>query len=109
MNVPESKETVSSKKKEDDEKFCCDKLEFDTDDFVECWRAGKVDETKEDYCRPLVVKMIDEQTVNDFTRNGRGMQTDSGYWINKDLCAADRRANFLARQERKKRLARSED
>ena len=41
-------------------------------------------------------------TVNQWTRNGKGLQTESGHWINNDLCSADRRANFLTREERRK-------
>ena len=72
--------------------------------FENCWRAGKIDESKPGFCRPLIVQMTDIDAVNEWTRDGKGLQLDSGYWVNKDLCMADRRANFLARQERRKRL-----
>ena len=43
-------------------------------------------------------------TLAEKTRNGKGLQTESGHWINNDLCSADRRANFLACEEKRKRL-----
>ena len=38
--------------------------------------------------------MIDDGAVGEWTRNGKGLKTYIGHWINKDLCAADRGANF---------------
>ena len=105
LNVPERpKESSSEQKKKEDSDFCKNELGMESSDFESCWRAGKIDESKPDYCRPLVIQMIDAETVTEWTRDGKGLQTDSGHWINKDLCSADRRANFLARQERRKRL-----
>ena len=43
--------------------------------------------------------MSDEENTNDWTKNGRGNKTQSGFWINWDLCDADRKANFVARQK----------
>ena len=48
--------------------------------------------------------MTDTDAVNEWTRDGKGLQLDNGYWVNKDLCMANRYANFLAYQERWKRL-----
>ena len=105
LNVPENPETASSGQKNKlDTDFCRVKLGMDSDDFEKCWRAGKVDSSRKDYCRPLIIQMADMATVNEWTRNGKGLQTESGHWINNDLCSADRRANFLAREERRKRL-----
>ena len=44
------------------------------------------------------------ETVNEWMRDGQGLQTESGHWINNDLCAAEQRANFLAWEERRKQL-----
>ena len=105
LNVPEPPETASSGQKNKlDTDFCRVKLGMDSEDFDKCWRAGKVDSSRKDYCRPLIIQMADMATVNEWTRNGKGLQTESGHWINNDLCLADRRANFLAREERRKRL-----
>ena len=105
LDVPEPPETPSSGQKNKlDTDFCRVKLGMDSEDFDKCWRAGKVDSSRKDYCRPLIIKMADMAIVNEWTRNGKGLQTESGHWINNDLCSADRRANFLAREERRKRL-----
>ena len=69
---------------------------MDSENFDKCWRAGKVDASRKDYCWPLIIQMADNATVNEWTRNGKGLQTESGNWINSNLCSADRRANFLA-------------
>ena len=106
LNVPEpTKDASNEQKKKEDNDFCKDVLEIPNEDFESSWRAGKIDETKPGYCRPLIIKMADAKVVEEWTRDGKGLQTNSGHWINKDLCSADRRANFLARQERKKRMA----
>ena len=106
LNAPEPpKEASSEQKKKEDSDFCRNVLGMGNSDFESCWRAGKIDENKPGYCRPLVIQMIDDGAVEEWTRDGKGLKTDSGHWINKDLCAADRRANFLSRQERRKRTA----
>ena len=104
MNVPESEMESSAQKRADDLKFCRDKLGMSENDIETCWRAGKVDITKPSYCRPLVIKMSGVETADDWTKNGRGNKTESGFWINRDLCDADRKANFQSRQERKSRM-----
>ena len=105
MNVPESKMESSAQKAAIDLKFCMEKLGMSRSDIDKCWRAGKVDSEKPNYCRPLVIKMSDVDNVDEWTRNGRGHKTESGFWINKDLCDADRKANFLARKERRERMS----
>ena len=75
-----------------------------SDDFDTCFRAGKLDPNEKDYCRPLIIQMADVAATNEWTRDGKGLKIESGHWINNDLCAADRRSNFLAREERRKRL-----
>ena len=104
MDVPESGMESSSQKKADDLKFCYEELGMSENDIETCWRAGKLDPSKENYCRPLIIKMSDIENADDWTKNGRGNKTESGYWINKDLCDADRKANFVARQERRSRM-----
>ena len=104
LNAPEPrKESSTEDKKKEDEEFCTGVLEIPLDNIEVCWRAGKVDPSKPEYCRPLVIKLKNEQLANDWTKDGRGHKTGSGHWINKDLCAADRKANFLSREERRKR------
>ena len=105
LNAPEPrKESSTEEKKKEDEEFCGGVLQIPLDNIEVCWRAGKIDQSKSDYCRPLVIKLKNEQLANDWTKDGKGHKTASGYWINKDLCAADRKANFLSREERRKRI-----
>ena len=105
LNVPENPETASSDQKNKlDTNFCRVKLGMDSEDFDKCWRAGKVDFSRKDYCQPLIIQMADMATVNEWMRNGKGLQTKREHWINNDLCSADRRANFLTHEERRKRL-----
>ena len=104
MNIPESTMESAAQKRADDIKFCREKLCMSDEDIESCWRAGKVDSTKPDYCRPLVVKMADTETADEWTKNGKGFKTEAGFWINRDLCDADRKANFQSRQERRSRM-----
>ena len=105
LNTPEpNKESSTEDKKREDKEFCTNVLEIPLEDIEACWRAGKIDQSKPDYCRPLVIKMKNEQLANEWTKNGKGHKTANGHWINKDLCAADRKANFLSREERRKRI-----
>ena len=104
MKVPESKMASSGQKLADDKKFCYEELGMAEEDIESCWRAGKLDTSKPDYCRPLVIKLKDDETADEWTRNGRGFKTESGYWVNRDLCDADRKANFQAREERRGRM-----
>ena len=103
LNVLEPpKESSSGQKKKEDIEFCQRELEMNDSVFEKCWCAGKIDESKPGFCHPLIVQMTDIDTVNEWTRDGKGLQLDSGYWVNKDLCMAmaNRHANFLACQER---------
>ena len=105
LKAPEPrKESSTEEKKKEDEEFCSGVLEIPLENIEVCWRAGKIDPSKPEYCRPLVIKLKNEQLANDWTKDGRGHKTGSGHWINKDLCAADRKANFLSREERRKRI-----
>ena len=81
LNVPEpTKESSSGQKRKEDMEFCQRELEMDDSVFENCWQAGKIDESK-----PLIVQMIDIDAVNEWTRDGKGLQLDNGYWVNKDL------------------------
>ncbi|KAL5265985.1 hypothetical protein ACHWQZ_G006580 [Mnemiopsis leidyi] len=104
LNTPEpKKESVPEVKKKEDLKYCSSTLGIPAKDIEVCWRAGKIDESKPEYCRPLIIKLKDEELVNEWSKDGKGHKTASGHWINKDLCAADRKANFLSREARRKR------
>ena len=105
MKVPESQAISSGQRHADDMRFCYEKLLMKKTDINKIWRAGKKDANNQDYCRPLIIQLVDEETVDYWTDDGKGYMTESGHWVNKDLCAADRRANFLVRSERRKRMA----
>lgn len=105
MNVPESKAISAGQRRADDFNFCHEKLLIDKRDIDKVWRAGKKDDAREDYCRPLIIRLVDEECVDYWTDGGKGYLTDSGHWINRDLCRADRTANFLVRKERRKRTS----
>ncbi len=103
LDVPESTRTDAKHRQGDDYKFCVETLKINKKDIDSCHRAGKLDSSKSDYRRPLIVKMVDKECVDYYSNNGKGFKTDSKHWINKDLCKSDREANFLARRERRKR------
>lgn len=70
-----------------------------------------MDSSNPNFCRPLIIQMTDEKAVSYWTEQGRGHKTDyklecgDFIYINPDLCNADRKARFLARQEGKRRRA----
>jgi hypothetical protein len=104
LNAPEpDKESSSEEKNKEDCNFCSNSLGIPAKDIAVCWRAGKADESNPNYRRPLVIRLKDEELVKEWTKDGRGHKTESGHWINRDLCAADRKASFLSREERRKR------
>ncbi|KAL5255837.1 hypothetical protein ACHWQZ_G003695 [Mnemiopsis leidyi] len=105
LKAPEpKKDSTTDQKKSEDMEFCRNVLKIPSKDLDTCWRAGKIDNTKPDYSRPLIIKLKNEGLVQEWTKDGKGYRTDSGHWINKDLCAADRKSSFLAREERRKRM-----
>ena len=107
LNVPESKKANSKLRQEEDSNFCKETLKIEKSDFISCHRAGKVDPDKPDSCRPLIIQTADEESVNFYSNHGKGWK-ESSYWINLDLCRADREIRFLAREERKKRREEAE-
>ncbi len=107
MKVPESDAPSSGQRLADDRKFCYEQLQMDKKEIDKVWRAGKKrTDLKEEFHRPLIIKLVDDAAVDYWTDGGKGFLTDTGYWINTDLCEADRKANFLAREERRKRRSR---
>ncbi|KAL5260526.1 hypothetical protein ACHWQZ_G010608 [Mnemiopsis leidyi] len=83
------KDSATDQKKAEDMEFCRNVLKIPSKDLDTCWRAGKIDNSNPDYSRPL--KLKNEGLVQEWTKDGKGYRTDSGHWINKDLCAADRK------------------
>ena len=112
-NVEEEK--VPKKAKQADMDFLVKTCEFDKRDIVDCFRAGKPFEREgKTLPRPLVVKLRSKEDVKHYSADGNGFRVldetvlEAGkakqYWINQDLCLADRKAQFFVRQERRKRL-----
>ena len=56
VQEPDKQFSKEQKKKEDTD-FCRDILGMPSGDFKVCWRAGKIDESKPLYCRPLIIKV----------------------------------------------------
>lgn len=100
--VAESNNTDSMKRRECDMEFLMDKIGMDTNDIELCFRAGVVrsDNDGKPIPRPLIVKMKTVESAEYWHDYGRGYKV-SNYWLNADLCKADREARFFARQERR--------
>ncbi|KAL5266693.1 hypothetical protein ACHWQZ_G003909 [Mnemiopsis leidyi] len=64
------KESSTEEKRKEDRQFCSHVLEIPLTDIEVCWRAGKVDESKPEYCRPLIIKLKDEELVKEWTKDG---------------------------------------
>ena len=84
------------------------------DEIISCFRAGKIKSDEAPTApRPLVVKLETKESAMYWCDNGRGYRvTDESdeekkkyFWINQDLCRADREAQFFLREERRRRVA----
>ena len=102
-NVRESQSEDGDERKEIDLEFCIEKLGMTNDEIETVYRAGPRTSNTNSKPRPLIIKLKDIEDAQYWHRNGKGYNVD-GYWINKDLCQADRNANFQAREARRKRL-----
>ncbi len=91
----------------EDYNFIYNELGMEKDEVDSCLRAGnkkeKVKPSDPEPCRPLIIRMREDECVRHWTDGGRGYRTQGGFWVNNDLCAADRIANFRLRQQRKER------
>ena len=108
LMIPESKKKSPKEREEDDLKFCVEVLEITLRDIKSCHRAGKKS-TDPSFRRPLIIVVPDEEAANFYTMNGKGYKTNyevapNKYaYINRDLCKADRTANFRIRQAKEER------
>ena len=70
-------------------------------EIVNIWRAGARHDKDGNLRthRPLIIEFEDEEDAQYWTNKGKGFKTPDGYYINPDLCDADRHAHFLAREE----------
>ncbi|KAL5258327.1 hypothetical protein ACHWQZ_G008980 [Mnemiopsis leidyi] len=73
------KDSTAEQKRTKDNEFCTSVLKIPSSDIEVCWRAGKLYESKPDYCRPLVIKLKDEALVKEWTKEGKGHRTESGH------------------------------
>ena len=91
-----------------DKNFVTETLQIPAGEIVSLYRAGPLldEDGKRRLCRPLIVKLMDKASADYWHLNGKGRRVKgTGYYINQDLCAADRHANFLAREEYRNRMA----
>ena len=108
LGIKESTADSADLRNQEDRQFCVGELGITDGDIESCYRAGPKNPDPT-FCRPLIVKMVDEGTANKWTNNGRGHKTNyqlaagKFVYLNPDLCKADRTANFLAREEWRKR------
>ena len=106
MKAPESKKTVPKERQEDDMKFCHETLGIPKDVIDTCFRAGKKSDgiEKNEFCRPLIIKMKKQEDQAFWSNNlVEGIHLSNNFYINPDLCKADRDALFLVRREAKRR------
>ena len=75
-------------------------------EFRLCYRAGSIrkDSDGKTIPRPLIIEMKSIDKAEFWHDYGRGYRTDTGLWINPDLCKADRSAQFFSREERRNRV-----
>ncbi|KAL5267107.1 hypothetical protein ACHWQZ_G004221 [Mnemiopsis leidyi] len=70
LSAPEpEKEASAEQKKKEDKNFCSNVLGIPLKDVETCWRAGKIDVSKPDYLRPLVIKLKSEGLVEEWTKD----------------------------------------
>lgn len=108
-NVPESTSTDNKVRNREDRVFVVKTIGINADDIEAVFRAGTLldrDGKPRGAPRPLIVVLCDEEEADYWCCDGRGFETEDGYWVNRDLCKADRVANFLARKQRNARKTR---
>ena len=102
--VAEIKSSNSRNRREGDTNFLINTLGMEADEIEVCFRAGEVknDRQGNPVPRPLIVKMKSVDNAEYWHDFGKGFKVDN-YWINADLCKADREASFFSRQDRRER------
>ena len=112
-HVPENP-TNGHDSRESDVNFLTSVCGMRRDEINSCFRAGKIKSGEAPAApRPLVVKLETKDSAMYWCDNGRGYRvTDESddekkkhFWINQDLCRADREAQFFLREERRRRVA----
>ena len=69
MKELESKMASSGQKLADYKKFCYEELGMTEKDIESCQHEGKLDTSKPEYSRPLVIKMKDDGTADEWEIN----------------------------------------
>ena len=102
--VAEINSVDSSKRREGDVNFLVNEIGMNADNIEVCFRAGKLitDSQGNPQPRPLIVEMKSMDNAEYWHDFGKGFKVDK-YWLNADLCKADREARFFVRRERRDR------
>ena len=116
-NVGEWKTSNGKLDTKADEEFVVHTCNVERGDIESCFRAGKIITGTDGKAkpRPLIVKLKSKEDAMHYSKNGKGNLVESSddydddgnplkYWINLDLCRADRSAQFFVREERRKRV-----
>ena len=111
-DVTESGAATPELRKTDDKQKLTEILGLNEVDVENVYRAGKADNPDRTGPRPLIITLKTPEMAMALHGHGRGRRyahPDGGdrfLWCNPDLIDADRKANFAARQERRRMKAR---
>ena len=114
FNIEESTKAKGEDREADDMKFAVEVLGLQERKIRKIYRAGKkyveirgqqITKNK----RPMIIRMIDAKYAEFLHDGGKGYRTNSGHYINKDLCRADREAHRKAREWRTGRTKEIDD
>lgn len=99
---------TADEKKGEDKATVIKMLGLDNDDIEYVRRVGKPGGSENTQPRPLIITVKTPEMATALHGHGRGRKfrdddRNEDVWCNPDLIAADRTANYLARQERNKR------
>ena len=106
--VPESTAESSKDKAVHDHQCAAAILDVHSDAIEGVFRAGRPP-TRDEGPRPLIITLKSHELAMDLHRHGRGRRVPNPdddemiFWVNPDLIAADRTAQFKAREELRKR------
>ena len=102
----EESEGSSDDRKESDKDAATQILSLQSSDVIQVWRAGP---PKRNYNRPLIVTVSTPELAQKLHNYGRGRRVENlsddreFYWCNPDLIETDRKANYKAREEARRR------
>ena len=108
QKVPESLSNDGNHSNHQDWEFVTETLQIPSDSIDAVFRSGprpseeQLRDPESPKIRPLIVKLKSRELAVEWCKGRIGKKV-SGYYINADLCRADRIADFHARTESKKR------